>query len=199
MARQGIRAGLVAVGVLMGVPCLTGSGLAQEARGAMLSVEGTRIRQMVACDGRDVSIRGEYVQVLLTGPCGTVRVAGARNVVALAGARALRVAGQHNVAVATGDVGGVVMEGRSNAVMAPVRAAEGGVALMEVQGIASAVRVSLRGPGRIVLRGNSHRVDWSAAEGAPEPVLERSGPAHIVRQVAPGAAMPAGPRSSVRP
>lgn len=197
MAGHGIRAALVAIGVLC--PVLGWAQAGGEGKPPVLTLEGTRIRQMVACDGRDVSVRGEHMEVLLTGPCGVVRVAGARNVVALGGARTLRVAGQRNAAVATGDIGALSIDGRSNAVMAPVRAPDGGVALVELRGIASAARVVLHGPGRIEMRGNSHRVDWSADEGVPEPAVERAGRAHILRHVLPGAAMPAGPRSSAVP
>jgi hypothetical protein len=57
----------------------------------------------------------------------------------------------------------------------------------------------LRGPARIVLKGNSHRVDWSVEKGVAAPEVERGGRAHILREVPAGAAMPAGPRSSARP
>lgn len=143
-------------------------------------VEGAGSDRQLRCEGQDVEVTGASHRVTLRGACGTVRVMGAEQRVALDSAARLEVSGARNQVVAGGTLGGLFVEGQGHRVTGATP--EGGATGVEVNGEGSELRLRLGGPTRLTLAGARQRVLWSAAPGVPAPEGDLSGIGHVVER-----------------
>lgn len=148
-----------------------------------LVIEGIGLSRDIPCEGQNIGIYGAENEITLTGDCGTVIVHGSSHEVTLDQARELVVSGADHtifadaVATLSVDTTGHVITA-AMAAGAPATPAQ-----VRVNGAEQTLNLTLTAETHIAVEGTDQVINWSLAEGAPEPRVEIGGIDNAVNRV----------------
>lgn len=167
--------------ILLSVCLLAAASSAALAQSDEVTVEGIGLSRSVPCDGRDVGIYGANNKIDLTGACGKVIVHGSSHVVTIESASALTVSGaEHTVTAAA--LGALSIQTTENTVNATM-VSDGTPAIVEVNGADQVANLTLASATDISVGGTGQAINWSLADGAPEPKIDMGGIDNAVNRI----------------
>lgn len=144
-------------------------------------IEGIGLSQTIPCEGRNIGIYGSGNKIELTGACGNVLVHGSGHEVGIEQANALTVSGADNTVLA-GTIAALSVDTTGHVVTATLSAYEA-LAQVLVNGADQTLNLTLASQADIDIGGTEQVVNWSLADGAPEPRIEIGGIDNAVNRI----------------
>ena len=145
-----------------------------------LTIQGIGISRDVDCQGKNVGVYGAENEIALTGQCGTITVHGSKHKVSFEQGQTLSVSGSDNV-VDGGRAKNVVVSVAKNTVTTTLEAGEE-PGKLEATGANNRITLVLAGPSRLDVGGVEQIVEWSTADGAPNPEVRSSGALNSIKR-----------------
>lgn len=145
-----------------------------------LTIQGIGISRDVDCQGKNVGVYGAENEIALTGQCGTITVHGSKHKVSFEQGQTLSVSGSDNV-VDGGRAKNVAVSVAKNTVTTTLEAGEE-PGKLEATGANNRITLVLAGPARLDVGGVEQIVEWSTADGAPNPEVRSSGALNSIKR-----------------
>lgn len=172
---------IFSIALLLAAPLAAHAQTIENPAAEELVIEGVNLTRDVACNGQNVGIYGASNQVALTGVCGMVILHGDSHVLILEQAEHLAITGAgHKVDAES--LAGLDVGVADNTVTATI-AAQAKPAVVSVNGAGHALALTLASHAELGIDGTNHVVDWSLAEGTPEPAISLGGIDNAVNRV----------------
>ncbi|MFC0240298.1 DUF3060 domain-containing protein [Rhodopseudomonas telluris] len=145
-----------------------------------LKIQGVGISRDIDCQGKDVGVYGAENEIALTGACGTITVHGSKHKVSFEQGQKLSVSGSDNV-VSGGRARDVVVSVAKNTVSTTLEAGDG-PGQLKATGANNRISLVLAGPAQLNVGGVEQSVEWSKADGAPNPEVNSSGALNSIKR-----------------
>ncbi len=148
-----------------------------------LVIEGIGLSRDIPCEGQNIGIYGADNDITLTGDCGSVIVHGSGHEVSLEEARELVVSGADHTVFAQ-SVTTLSVDTTGHTITATMAAgAPATPAQVRVNGADQTLNLTLAAETHIAVEGTEQVINWSLAEGAPEPRIEAGGIDNAINRV----------------
>ncbi|MCP9627814.1 DUF3060 domain-containing protein [Rhodopseudomonas palustris] len=145
-----------------------------------LKIQGVGISRDIDCQGKDVGIYGAENEIELTGRCGSITVHGSKHKVSFEQGQKLSVSGSDNV-VNGGRTKDLVVSVAKNIVSTTLEAGDE-PGQLKATGANNRISLVLVGPSRLDVGGVEQSVEWSKADGAPNPEVRSSGALNSIKR-----------------
>lgn len=172
---------VLALAVILALPHAAFAESAETPEQDEVVIEGVGLSRDIPCNGENIGIYGAQNHIELTGKCGRVIIHGDSHEVTLEQAGELALSGIGHTVFAE-STGGLVVETTDHVVTATI-ASDASPASVIVNGADQTLNLTLASEAQIEIGGFNQVVNWSLAEGAPEPRINASGIGHSVNRV----------------
>ncbi|KGA25909.1 DUF3060 domain-containing protein [Pectobacterium brasiliense] len=143
---------------------------------APIELEGIGLTRDIPCNGNDVNISGNGNNIVLTGKCATISVAGSEHNITFDTATSLTVTGAE-IAATGQSTGDLTVAAYKNTIRTHIFA-EDKPAKVNVTGTEHHLDLDFKGPAVVSFNGISNRLSW----GGTEPKLSSSGANNVIKQ-----------------
>ncbi|KHT07107.1 DUF3060 domain-containing protein [Pectobacterium brasiliense] len=143
---------------------------------APIDLEGIGLTRDIPCNGNDVNISGNGNNIVLTGKCATISVAGSEHNITFDTATSLIVTGAE-IAATGQSTGDLTVAAYKNTIRTNIFS-EDKPAKVNVTGTEHHLDLDFKGPAVVSFNGISNRLSW----GGTEPKLSSSGANNVIKQ-----------------
>lgn len=143
---------------------------------APIELEGIGLTRDIPCNGNDVNISGNGNNIVLTGKCATISVAGSEHNITFDTATSLIVTGAE-IAATGQSTGDLTVAAYKNTIRTNIFS-EDKPAKVNVTGTEHHLDLDFKGPTVVSFNGISNRLSW----GGTEPKLSSSGANNVIKQ-----------------
>ncbi|GKV75026.1 hypothetical protein PEC106568_02000 [Pectobacterium carotovorum subsp. carotovorum] len=143
---------------------------------APIELEGIGLTRDIPCNGNDVNISGNGNNIVLTGKCATISVAGSEHNITFDTATSLIVTGAE-IAATGQSTGDLTVAAYKNTIRTNIFS-EDKPAKVNVTGTEHHLDLDFKGPAVVSFNGISNRLSW----GGTEPKLSSSGANNVIKQ-----------------
>ncbi|MBN3124643.1 DUF3060 domain-containing protein [Pectobacterium brasiliense] len=143
---------------------------------APIELEGIGLTRDIPCNGNDVNISGNGNNIVLTGKCATISVAGSEHNITFDTATSLIVTGAE-IAATGQSTGDLTVAAYKNTIRTHIFS-EDKPAKVNVTGTEHHLDLDFKGPAVVSFNGISNRLSW----GGTEPKLSSSGANNVIKQ-----------------
>ncbi|MFJ5509129.1 DUF3060 domain-containing protein [Pectobacterium jejuense] len=143
---------------------------------APIELEGIGLTRDTPCNGNDVNISGNGNNIVLTGKCADISVAGSEHNITFDTATSLTVTGSE-IAATGQSTGDLTVAAYKNTIRTHILS-EDKPAKVNVTGTEHHLDLDFKGPAVVSFNGISNRLSW----GGTEPKLSSSGANNVIKQ-----------------
>ncbi|MDY4348821.1 DUF3060 domain-containing protein [Pectobacterium brasiliense] len=143
---------------------------------APIELEGIGLTRDIPCNGNDVNISGNGNNIVLTGKCATISVAGSEHNITFDTATSLIVTGAE-IAATGQSTGDLTVAAYKNTIRTHIFS-DDKPAKVNVTGTEHHLDLDFKGPAVVSFNGISNRLSW----GGTEPKLSSSGANNVIKQ-----------------
>ncbi|MCY9847943.1 MULTISPECIES: DUF3060 domain-containing protein [Pectobacterium] len=143
---------------------------------APIELEGIGLTRDIPCNGNDVNISGNGNNIVLTGKCADISVAGSEHNITFDTATSLTVTGSE-IAATGQSTGDLTVAAYKNTIRTHILS-EDKPAKVNVTGTEHHLDLDFKGPAIVSFNGISNRLSW----GGTEPKLSSSGANNVIKQ-----------------
>ncbi|MBN3262757.1 DUF3060 domain-containing protein [Pectobacterium brasiliense] len=143
---------------------------------APIELEGIGLTRDIPCNGNDVNVSGNGNNIVLTGKCATISVAGSEHNITFDTATSLIVTGAE-IAATGQSTGDLTVAAYKNTIRTHIFS-DDNPAKVNVTGTEHHLDLDFKGPAVVSFNGISNRLSW----GGTEPKLSSSGANNVIKQ-----------------